>query len=99
DGGADDREGRRGLEGGGEATAEDGDGPWQRVFHAQFRQPVAGMQDQGDHGGAHAVEYSVHRLQIAEMDVEGAERRDDREIREDKSPTSGPCAPESGTQG
>ena len=30
------------------------------------------MQDQRDHGGAHAVEYSVHRLQIAEVDVEGA---------------------------
>src|SRR5262249_16688762 len=62
------------------------------------REQVAGMKDQGDHGGAHAVEYSVHRLQIAEMDVEGAERRDDHEIREDKGPTSGPCAPESGTQ-
>jgi len=30
------------------------------------------MQDQRDHGGAHAVEYSVHLLQIAEVDVEGA---------------------------
>ncbi len=32
------------------------------------------------------------------LDVKGAERRDDHEIREDKGPTSGPRTPESGTQ-
>src|SRR5262249_60141306 len=51
------------------------------------------MDFQSDPGGAHAVKYGVYRLQIAEMDVEGAERRDDHEIREDKGPNLRPMRP------
>src|SRR6202035_2175180 len=36
--------------------------------------------------------------QVAEMDVEGAERRDDHEVRQDEGPAARPGAPEAGAQ-
>src|SRR5262249_59656595 len=98
DAGPNDQHRALGWHGEGEDRADACERRLEPVFDAKFRQRVAGMQDRRDHAGAHAVKYSVHRLQIAEIDVEGAERRDDYEIREDKGPTSGPRTPESGTQ-
>jgi hypothetical protein len=51
------------------------------VFHAEFRQPIAGMHDQRDYGGTHAVKHGSYGPKIAEVDVEGAQRGDDHEIR------------------
>src|SRR2546430_10334884 len=43
-------------EGHGDREGRRGDGPLQPVLHAKPGQSVARVQDQGDHGGAHAVE-------------------------------------------
>src|SRR5947209_82357 len=68
--------------------------PLQPVLHPEFRQPVAGMQDQRDNCRAHAVEDGRHPWQPAEVDVERPERRDDDEVRQDERPPAGPRTPE-----
>src|SRR5712672_1271460 len=64
----------------------------------QLGEPIAGMQDQCDHGRAHAVEDRGHRLEVPEIDVERAQRCDDHKIWENESPTAGPCSPEAAAQ-
>ena len=72
--------------------------PLQPVFHPELCQPVAGVQDQSDDGGTHAIEDSRHRLQITEVHVERAQCGDDDEVRKDERPTSRPSAPETTAQ-
>ena len=56
DAGADEQQRDFGLQDHGDGKADRRDHPLQPVFHAEFGEPVAGMQDQRDHGGADAVE-------------------------------------------
>ena len=48
--------------------------------------------------GLDAVEDGRHRLQVAEIDIECAQRGHDDEVRQDEGPASGPGAPESAAQ-
>ena len=82
----------------GDDKADRRDHPLQPVLHAELGEPVAGMQDQRDHRRADAVEDRRHRLQVAEIDVERAERGDDHEVRQDEGPAAGPGAPEAAAQ-
>jgi hypothetical protein len=59
---------------------------------------MAGMQDQGYDRRTHAVEHGGHRLQVAEVDVERAQCRDDDEIRENEGPAAGPSTPKTAAQ-
>ena len=68
------------------------------VLHAEFGEPPAGMEDQRDHGGADAVKDCRHRFEVAERDVERAERGDDDEVRQDEGPAARPRAPETRAQ-
>src|SRR5258707_9850664 len=56
------------------------------------------MQDQRDDGRAHAIEDSGYRLEVAEIDVESSQRRDDDEVGQDEGPAAGPGAPETAPQ-
>ena len=48
--------------------------------------------------GTDAVEDGGHRLQVAEIDVECAQRGHDDEVRQDEGPAAGPGAPEAAAQ-
>ena len=48
--------------------------------------------------GTDAVEDRGHRLKVAEIDVERAQRGDDDEVRQDEGPSAGPGAPEAAAQ-
>src|SRR5260370_27726419 len=83
---------------GGDEGASGGDCPLQPVFNAELGKPIAGMQDQCDDGGAHAIEDRGHRLQVTEIHVESAQCGDDDEVREDESPAPRPGAPKTATE-
>jgi hypothetical protein len=50
------------------------------------------MKDQRDNGVADAVEDGGHRLEVAKVNVERAERSDDDKVRKDEGPTADPSA-------
>src|ERR1700688_1376436 len=56
------------------------------------------MQDQRDHGGTYPVKNRGENRQAAEVNVERAERRHDNEVRQNESPSAGPCSPETAAQ-
>ena len=55
------------------------------------------MQDERDDRRADPIEDRSHGFQLAEIDVERAERGDDDEIRKDESPAADPGALEAAT--
>jgi hypothetical protein len=56
------------------------------------------MQDERDDRRADAVEHCRHRLKVAQVDIERAQRGDDHEVGEDERPAAGPRAPEAAAQ-
>ena len=82
----------------GDGQADAGNQPLQTVLHAEPRKPVAGMKDQRDHRGTDPIEDGGDRLEIAEIDVERAQCRDDEEVRQDESPAADPGTPEPAAQ-
>jgi hypothetical protein len=56
------------------------------------------MQDQRDHRRTDAIEDRSDGLEVTEIDIEGAERGNDDEVRQNECPASRPRAPEAGAQ-
>ncbi len=56
------------------------------------------MQDQRDDRRTDAIEDRGDRLEVAEIDIERAQRGNDDEVRQDEGPAAGPGAPKSAAQ-
>ena len=96
--GADKQQRDFGLQDHGDDQAGRRDRPLQPVLHAELRKPVTGMEDERDDRRADAVEDGGDRLEVAEIDVERAQRGDDNEVRQDEGPAADPGAPETAAQ-
>src|SRR6516165_7971023 len=72
--------------------------PLQPIVHSQLGKSKTGMQDQRYDGWTNPEKYSGYGLEIAEIDVKGAQRCDDHKIWKDKRPAAGPCPPKAGPQ-
>ena len=82
----------------GDEKTDHGDRPLQPVLHSELRQPVAGMENEGDDGGADSVKHGRHGGKIAQMDIERTQSGDDDEIGKDEGPATSPRAPKPGAQ-
>src|SRR5437660_10049896 len=67
------------------------------MLHAELREPPAGVQDERDDDGAHAIEDGGHPRETAEVDIERAKRGHYDEVGQDEGPAAGPCTPEAAT--
>src|SRR5262249_14548115 len=66
----------------------------QPVLHAELREPVTRVQDEGDDRRTDPVEDVRHGGQALELDVQRAQGCDDDEVRQDEGPAARPRAPE-----
>src|SRR5713101_2756354 len=74
------------------------DRPLQPVLHAELREPITRVQDQGDHGGTHAVEDCRQDRQPAEVNVKRAKCGHYDEVRQDERPSARPRSPKAAAQ-
>ena len=74
------------------------DRPLQLVLHAKLREAPTGMEDQRDDCRADTVEDTGDRLEIAEIDVESTQSRDDYKVWKDKGPATDPGTPKTAAQ-
>src|SRR5262249_4984217 len=72
--------------------------PLQPVLHSKLREPVTGMEDQGDDCGAYTVEDRGDGLQITEVYVKRAQCSDDDEVWQDECPSTRPGTPKTSTE-